>query len=189
MNQVRVWMTAVGLAALGLIYVAGTGSAGGEGSARAVVEKIAAAVKQGDMATAKKLAAAYAKKADGVEDVMEVFKPKNKGGIGFGKGATDGIEKALRAAARDGAKAKDAANYEEAAYVITAVGLITDAYAPNVKESAKKKRKNWEKASHDMNEAAEGMVKAAKSKAAADLKTAATRVNNACTACHADFRE
>jgi Cytochrome C' len=189
MNKVHMWMTVAVLAALGLAYVAGPTSAGGEDDPRGVVERIAAAVKKGDMDGAKKMAGAYAKKAESVEEVMDLFKTKKKGGIGFGNKPTDGIESKYREVARDGAKglSADASKYENMAYITVAIGLIAEAKVPE-KDAGKKLRKTWLQSSQDMQEGALALAKAAKSKTAADVKTAAARVNAACNACHSDFR-
>lgn len=190
MKKGRVWTAAATLtAALGLIYAAAPSAAGDNKALRGEVDKVAAAVKSGDMASAKKLAAAIGKKAESIEDVMDLFKPKNKGGFGFGPGATDGIEKKLRDLGRDGPKAKDVPYVEEAANRIVAISLIAEGYTGNVKETAKKKRKDWEKFSQDMHDAGMALAKAGMSKAPAEIKTASTKVNNSCNACHSIFRE
>jgi hypothetical protein len=189
MNKVRVWMAAGMVAAVvGLIYAAGTSKAGGNKEIVATVDKIADAIKSGDMDTAKKLAAA-AKKYD-LEDVMDLFKTVKKDGRGW-KGAkpTDGIEAKIREVARDGDKniAKNTAIYEEIGPVTAAIAMIAEAKAPE-KDSGKKLKKNWIQWSQDVQEGAVALAKAAKSKSAADTKTAMTKINNACNACHSDFR-
>jgi hypothetical protein len=189
MTNVRVWMAAAMVTAvIGLIYAAGPSSAGDNKEVVDAVDKIAAAIKSGDMDTAKKLAAG-AKKFD-LEDVMDLFKPVKKGGKGW-KGAkpTDGIELKIRELARDGEKsvAKNAAMLEEISYTTAAIALIADAKTPE-KDQGKKLRKNWQQWAQDVVDGTQGLAKAAKSKAAADVKTAATKMNNACNACHSDFR-
>jgi hypothetical protein len=190
MNKVRVWTAAAMLtAALGLIYAAGPGRAGDEKALRGAVLKIAAAVKKGDMEGAKKMAAVIGKKAENMEDVMDLLKPKNKGGLGFGPGPTDGIERKMLAIARDGPKAAEVPHVEDAAYVIVAISLIAEGHTGKVPETNKKKRKDWEKFSEDMKTAGMNLAKAGMTKAPASIRTAATKVNNSCSACHSIFRD
>jgi cytochrome c556 len=188
MKKVRVWTAAAALtAALGLIYSAQSGAAGDAGKdAAAAVEKIAAAIKSGDTSAAKTMAQA-ATKFD-LEDVMDVFKVKKKGGRGWKGGKpTDGIEAKIREVARDGDKSatKNAAIYEEIAPVISAVMMIAEA-KPQGGESGKKLKKNWLQFSHDAQQGAQALAKA---KAPAEVKTAMTKMNNACNLCHSDFRQ
>ncbi len=191
MKRVRVWTAAATLAALiGLIYAANSSSAGEENKAlKASVMKVAGAIKAGDMALAKKLATPIGKKAESMEDVMGLFGPKKSGGFGFGPGPTDGIDRKLREVMRDGAKAKDAPLFEDAAYKIAAVGLIAEGHTGNVKENAKKKRKDWERWSEDMVKGSFGLAKAAKTKSPAEIKTAVSKLYNNCTTCHGTFKE
>jgi hypothetical protein len=194
MKKVRVWMAAVLVAAaLGLIFTARPGSAAGDvdeaaiKAARAEVEKIAAAIKSGDMDGAKKMAAAT-KKHD-LENIMWAFKPKAKLGIGFGAGdkLTDGIEVKYREVARDGAKAKEVPLFEQMGYITQAVALVAEARTPD-KDKGKGTVKGWQTAVKDMMSGGQDLVKASKAKGAAESKVAATKVNNACNACHAEWR-
>jgi hypothetical protein len=189
MKKVRVWSAATMVAAaLGLIYASGPSIAGDKDVAGAV-KKIAALVKSGDMSAAKKMGADAAKKFD-LEDVMDLFKIKKKGGIGWtGCKDTDGIEAKIREVARDGDKnvAKNAAAYEEIASITAAITIIAEAKTPE-KDVGKKLRKNWLQWSQDVQQGAEALAKAAKGKAAIDAKNAMTKMNNACNACHSDFR-
>jgi len=190
MNKLHVWMTAAVLTAvLALAYAANPGAAGDGAEAKDVVAKIAAAIKAGDKDGARKMAEGYAKKAETVEDAMDLFKKKDKGGIGFGPGTPkelDGIEVKIREVARDAPKnfAKDAANFEALGYNAAAIGLIADVMTPK-KNSGKKTVKGWTTSVTDMQAAA---VELAKAKGAADVKSAATKLNNACIACHAEWR-
>jgi hypothetical protein len=174
-------------AALGLIYAAGPGTAGEDSKEiRDAVLKIAAKIKAGDMAGAKSMAAA-AKKYD-LEDVMSLFKPKKKGGLGWpGCKPTDGIELKIREVARDGdpGAAKHAAMYEYIGNVTAAIGLIAETN-PQGKDSGKKLRKNWLEWAGDVQK---GGQKLTKTSAPADAKATITKINNACNACHSDFRQ
>src|SRR4051812_11716744 len=94
------------VAVLGLIFLSAPTYAGGEADIKDTVKKIAEAIKKGDHDGAKKIAATSAKKIDEIHDVMHLFKPRNKKGLGVGEKAganpaKDGIEVALRDLARD----------------------------------------------------------------------------------------
>jgi hypothetical protein len=189
MKKVHVWMAAAAVAAmLGLIMVAGLGAQGGD-PVEVVVDKIATALKKGDKDGARKLAEAFAKKADSVEEAMDLFKKKDKGGIGFGSGPkeTDGIEVKIREVARDVPKnyAKDAKLYEAMGYNAAAIGLIAEVMTPK-KDIGQKTVKGWKTAIADQQEAAFALAKA---KSGGEVKTAATKLNNACIACHAEWRK
>src|SRR5262249_4010449 len=101
----KVWMglmAAVLAVGFGLAYAANSGAAGGD-DAGPIIDKIAAALKSGDKAGAKKMAEDYKKKAESVEDAMDMFKKKDKGGFGFAPGTPkelDGIEVKIREVAR-----------------------------------------------------------------------------------------
>jgi hypothetical protein len=184
MNQVRVWMAAVVVAAaIGLIFAAGPGTAGDAGPANGDVKKIADAVKAGKTADAKTMAVAANKKYAELEDVMTAFKTKKKGGLGWtGSKEGDGIELKIREVARDGGKT--AGFYEEIGNTIAAVGLIAEARTP-AKDKGKATVKGWKAANEEMLEGAAALAKA---KSAAELKAAATKINNACNACHSEWR-
>jgi hypothetical protein len=189
MKKLHLWMMGAMLAAvLGLVYAAGPGAAGDSAEVVATVKKIAAAIKKGDKEGARKMAETYAKKADSVEEVMDLFKRKDKGGLGFGAPPKekDGIELRIRDSARDVPSdfAKNAAKYEEMGYHTAAIGLIGEIMTPK-KDKGKSTVKGWKTANADMQEAALALAKA---KGAANVKSAATKLNNACIACHGEWR-
>jgi hypothetical protein len=190
MKKQHLWMAGAMLAAvLGLVYATGPGSAGDNADVIATVKKIAAAIKSGDKSGARTMAEAYAKKADSVEDVMDLFKKKDKGGMGFGAPPKekDGIEIRIRDVARDVPTdyAKNAAKYEEMGYNTAAIGLIGEIMTPK-KDKGKSTVKGWKTANADMQVAA---IALAKAKSAGDVKSAATKLNNACIACHGEWRQ
>jgi hypothetical protein len=191
MKKVHVWATTAALVALGLVYATGLGIAGGGDGVKGDVQKIAAAVKSGDMAGAKKMAAAVANKTEDLEDVMHLFATKKKGGIAWeGAKDPDGIELKIREVARDGPKnlSKEASQLQDMTNNTIAIGLVAEAWSPKIKDKGKQTRKAWDAYAADMLTAANGMSKALKGKGAAEVKSAATKLNNSCTACHADFR-
>ena len=92
-----------------LVCLSGPSYATGEKDLKVTVKKIADAIKKGDAAGAKKLATAAVKDKDLVDemsDIMHMFRPRNKGGMGVGEKAgtnpaKDGLEIALRDLGRD----------------------------------------------------------------------------------------
>jgi hypothetical protein len=198
MKKTRIWIMFSTLAAIvGLVYTAGSGTAGDEKEFKGKADELVDAVKKGDMDGARKIAAAIAKKAEakGVDreelGVMDLFKRKDKGGWGFGGGPkeTDGIELKVREVARDGPKdlSKFGNLYELMAHRATAIGIIAEAMAPK-KDEGTKKVKNWMQYTKDMQEGAESLAKAAKAKSAKDVKDAVSKMNAACNACHSEWR-
>lgn len=177
------------VAAAGLMLSIGT-HAYGEPSA-ADIKKIAEMIKKGDMAGAKKAAAAYAKKNNDVDDLMTAFKPAKKKGLGVADSDGQGIEQMLTKIGRDAPTAatagKMAKGFEDMGYDIAAIGLITEALAPE-KDSGKKTRKAWVEWAGGMTEAGIKLAEAGKAKGTADIKTQASKVNNNCNSCHSAFR-
>ena len=175
------------LAAAGLILVIGTTAVGQDADG---IRKIASLVKAGDMVIAKKEAAAYAKKHNDPEDLMTAFKDAKKKGLGVA-GGDIGIEKTLNKVGRDAPTAanmaKMAAGYEQMGYDIAAVGLITEALAP-AGNMVKKTRKDWLAWATGSVEAGLKVAEAAKKSSAADIKSAAAKVNSNCNSCHTTFR-
>jgi hypothetical protein len=192
MKQVRVLIAVATLAAIvGLVFTAGSG-AQPDAKNKEVIEKMVDAVAKGDLDTGRKLAKDLFKKNSDLEELaaMDLFKKKDKGGWGFGAGPkeTDGIEVKLREIARDGitpaSAKKDAKLYELMAQRIIAINLVAEAYTP-AKDKGMAKVKNWTQYAKDMQEGAQALAKA---KGAEEIKKAATKVNNACIACHSEWR-
>jgi hypothetical protein len=181
-------MFSIVLAAAGLMLAAGSAALGD--SDNASIRKIADMIKKGDMAGAKKAAADYAKKNPDVDFLMHAFKPTKKKGIGF-EGGDTGIEQKLVQVGRDAPTAssvdKSAAAYEQMGYDVAAVALITELLPPE-KDSGKKTRKAWVEWSQGMAESGMKMAEAGKAKSPADIKTAATKINQNCNSCHSTFR-
>ena len=188
MKMARIWSVSAGVLALaGMAFILGQADAGG-GKGDGVV-KIAAMLKKGDTAGAKAAAADYAKKNSDVEELMHLFKPAAKGGIGVG--GKDGIEQTLVKIGRDtptpAAMGKMADAYIEMGFNVAAVALVTQSLAPD-KDAGKKTRKDWTQWATDMNESGLKLAAAAKSKSGADTKAAASKINAACNSCHTVFR-
>lgn len=183
----------VGIASLAILGTTLGVTLAGGGDLKGGVAKIAALVQKGDKEGAKSAGAALAKKVESADELMELFKPRAKGGIGVGpKGAVtkDGIEQMILDLARDVATparlAKEAAAIEEMGYNITALSEVTH----GLKQSwtAKKTQKDWQKWSNEMAETGLKLAAAAKAKGGQELKTAAGKVRATCDGCHSIFR-
>ena len=198
MNRARGWLVGLGLLALGLVITLAGRSTGGEEKYKKSVLKIAAAIEKGNSAAAQAEAKALAKSLkdfDEIEDVMSVFKLREKNGIGVGTKPNaiipDGIELKLLAIGRDAPGQatvnKEAEALEKMSYVIAAVAEVAIARPPD-KDEGKKKKKDFIRWAKEMREAAPGLAAAAKSKSPAEIQKAAAKINNVCTSCHTTFK-
>jgi hypothetical protein len=197
-SKVRGWVAGVTFAAVcGLVYVSGPSRANeGEKELAGAVGKIAAAIQSGDSAGAKKLAEASAKKIDEVSDLMHLFRPRSKGGLGWGSkaskpDASDGLEKKIQEFTKTvpaaAAGQKDVNG--EAATWIAALAELTLAKTPAKDGPAGKTKKAWIGWSNDLRDAAAELSKASASGNPAAISKAANKVNNACVSCHSKFKE
>lgn len=136
-------------------------------------------------------AAKIKKKYEELNTVMHIYKPKDKGGIGYGK-AGEGIELKIIGMGKRVVPAatltKDKDELIKMANINIAMAAITKHYAPT-KTKGGKGKKDWESHCEDQRKAAEELIKAVKAGKAADVKTAANNLNNACNNCHTDFRD
>ncbi len=191
-SKIRMWVACATLAAvLGFVSFAGTSNAGGAKDLKGTVAKIGEMIQKGDNAGAAKSAAAIAKATEEVGDVMHLFRPRNKGGLGFGTKAIgnnpikDGIEVALRDIAREGANfAKQGDAIVTTGYWVAALADVTAAKAPT-KDVGKKTKKAWAQFSKEMRDAGLEFAKAN----GASAKAAAAKVNASCNNCHSIFKE
>jgi hypothetical protein len=192
-RQVWLWSVGIGMLALGgVVLLADRGGAGEPNKYKASVLKIADAFKKGDKAGAEKEAAALAKKVDSLDELMELFKKRDKNGLGVGPKpgvvTPDGIEIKLVTMGRDAPTAtalkKEAEALEEMGYAIAAMGAITKHKAPT-----KGKAKHWMDLCDEMVTSGLKLSAGAKAKSSGDLKTAASKVNNSCNSCHSEYRK
>jgi hypothetical protein len=175
---------------LSLLLLSEPGTAGGKDLKDSVL-KIAAAVKKGDTSDADKQAAALAKKVDDLADAMDLFKKRDKGGIGVGSKAgvavPDGIESKIQNLGKTAPSATtlktEGGALEEMGFAITALGMVT-----KNKPAAKAKGKDWTGWCDDIIDGGKKLSAAAKSQNAADLKTIADKINKSCNACHSTYR-
>lgn len=133
------------------------------------------------------------KKYEELNTIMYAYKPRGKGGIGFGTpNKNDSIEKKLQDmdAGRGIAAAalkKDKEELVKLARINIAIAEITSHYAP-AKAVKGKGAKEWAKYTKEQKEAAVELSKAVEEGSMAKVKTAAKKLNAACDACHGDFR-
>jgi soluble cytochrome b562 len=136
-------------------------------------------------------AAKIKKKYEELNTVMHIYKPRDKGGIGYGK-TGQGIELKIidlgkrKVAAASLDKEKD--ELVKMANINIAMAAIAKHYAP-AKPKGGKGKKDWEGHTDDMRKAAEELRKAAKDGKADQIKKAANDLNNSCNNCHTDFRD
>jgi hypothetical protein len=181
---------------LGLLCVlASPGSAGGENALAGKILKMADLIEKGDAAGAKTQAKALAKDTE-LDDVMNLFKPRKKKGIGVGDkpgvANPDGIEQKLIALGRDAPSGttltKEAKALQKMGYVMAAVAEFATAKAPE-KDMGKKKVKDWTMWATEMREGSVAFADAAKSNSPAEVHKAAVKLNGACNNCHSVFRD
>ena len=197
-TKVRMCVAGVMLAAVfGLTSMSGPSFGQGKKDVDVVVKEMADELKKGDKAKAKKLADDAAKNLDEISDMMHLFRPRNKGGLGVGRNplanpAKDGIEVMIRDLARDvpGGIAKQAAALEEMGYYIAAMGDLANAAVGKAPTGGgKKTKKAWTEMSEDMRVLGLAFAKASAAKGAQEIKTAAGKVNANCNKCHSIFKE
>ena len=196
-TKIRIWVAGFTLAAVaGLIGMSEASYVEGDKDLKSTVAKIADALKAGDKDLAKKLAVAAAKNIDEIGDVMHMFRPREKGGMGIGpktfgtNKAKDGIEITLRDLARDVPSnlAKQADAFEATGYYIAAIAELSTAKSWP-KDSGKKTKKAWNEYSEEMTNLGIAFAKAANGKGAQQIKTAAAKLNENCNRCHSIFKE
>ncbi len=196
MTKARIWIAGTIVTAMAsALLLSGISAAGDNKALKDSIDKIAAALQKGDKDGAKNQAEALAKKLEDVAEAMDLFKPRKKEGYGVGDkpGAVnpDGIEQMLLKVGRDAPAAgflnKESAAMEQMGYRIAAMGLIASAKGPP-KVGAKGTAKDWNGWSNETVAGGLAIAEAAKAKGGANVKTAATKLNNACNSCHTVFR-
>jgi hypothetical protein len=197
-TQVRLYAAMLLLAAMLLVVsVAGPTRAAGEKDMRPEVAKVADAFKAGKIDDAKAAAAKLSKVKEFEEtpDVMHLFRPRKKGGIGWGaqelaNPAEDSLEKKLQILAKGPVNAgKEAGPAEEAAYSLAAMAELVK-HKPTQKAMANAaNKKAWADWSDQMRDASLELAKAAAKKDGPGIGKAAAKVNSSCNNCHSKFKE
>jgi hypothetical protein len=153
--------------------------------------KIKAAGAAVDLLTQGKMKAADIQKAHDLEFVMYVFKPSSKGGLGKGDGFEVRIKDLASKKAPPLAKAALAAEADDLirlATVTKAIAEVNDFYTPTKKEKDKDP-KDWRIYTGEMKQSSMDLIDAVKGMDPDAVKKAATKLNNACSQCHAKFRD
>jgi hypothetical protein len=169
-TTVRLWIAGVAFtAALCLVYVASPAYALGDKDLQKTVKDIAAAFKKGNAEEATKMAVKSAKGIAEVADLMEMYRPVNKGGLGL----------------ENNLKKPTVKNAEELGNLAAAMAELTLAKTPEKDAGGGKTKAAWVEYTKQLRE---GSLELAKAKDAKAVKTAAEKVNNACAACHSKFK-
>jgi soluble cytochrome b562 len=199
MRTHKVLAAGAAVLALGIVFLA-AGQAADDKGPREDVDKLAgvAAKSPDDL---QKKADAFAKNLDSLEDVMNLFKkrtkdPKNPGGYGIGKVATnapdDGIEARIQNYGKKSPTGpqlkKDKDDLIEMVNRTKAIAAITIAKTPKKKEGDKDP-KDWKEYSEEMVKQADALGKAIEAADPKAVKDAASKLNGSCTNCHGKFRD
>jgi hypothetical protein len=195
MTDSRGWLAGglVVLAGLGLWLAEGPGRADDD-SIKQDVRKIADAFEKHDTAAAQQAAAALAKKPDAdVETLMNLFKPRSKGGLGVGDKPgvvkRDGIEIKLQDLDK---KAPSSAEVGQESAALTRAGYVAAAIAEAVRDKVpqehKAKLKEWQLYAKEMQKAGLAFAESARGKSPDTIHKAAKQLNDACIKCHDAFR-
>ncbi len=123
---------------------------------------------------------------------MYVFKPTNKGGVGFPpKGDADGIELKISNMSKAPLsprqlKAQRAALIK-VGYLSIAMSEVSMQYVPAAPKGGKG-AKEWKAYAADMKKASQALIAAVNKESPAAVKTSAFDLSNSCLGCHKDFR-
>jgi hypothetical protein len=135
------------------------------------------------------------KRYEELNDLMHVFKPKKRGGIGYGPDPNNGIEAQIQKMDRSREKEvsrvtlqKEKAELIKMAYINLAMARVVRAYAPDRPKGGKTK-KDWDDYADAQEKAARDLLKSVKAGDGKTARDAITRLNGACTSCHSDFRD
>lgn len=164
------------------------------------VKNIAELLKDGNASGAKRLAADAARSIrddDDIADLMDLFKHRHKGGLGWSStphptAGLDGLERMVFSFAKKVAPndLKKTTENEEAAYWIAALAELTAAAAPAYRGDMRRKvKKDW---FDQAGQQRDGAIELAKASAAGDadgMMKAAGKINGACLSCHAVYRD
>lgn len=163
---------------------------------RDIVMDIADEIKKGNAAKATALAKARSKDFEEICDVMNLYRLRPKGGMGWGSirrdfPVQDGLEMKLRILER-GVPAnflRDAENNQESAYWIAALAELTVVRDIEFRPMGKKTEADWkQKATHFRTEA-DNFGKAIAAGNVAGIQKGAAALTNACNQCHHVYRE
>ncbi len=172
------------------------GEGGPEKAVGAAFGKLADAVKSGDADAIKKTAAKVngMKELEDLPDLMHLFKPHKSGGLGWGSKrganpATDGLEKKIQEYSKN-VKANEASDpmNEEAGRLLVAMAAVIKVRGWPKDMGGGKTKKAWNDYADATRDAAEAFTKAAATKNANAIKSAADKLNSSCLNCHSKFK-
>ncbi len=197
MMQVRVWLAGVlFVAAFGVVSAASYSFVLGDTPEQAAVKMVADAVKSGKADVIKKAVADADKKFADPSELMHMYRPRNKAGMGWGPNAgknpaADGLEKKIQEFAKGVPPniANDVANNVEAGRWMTALAELTLAKVPAKNMGGGKTIKAWTDWSNELKETSVAFTKAAEAKNGANMAKAASKMNSLCINCHSKFKE
>lgn len=176
-SKLHRWLVASMIAAaLGLAYTSSPSQANQPNAIEKSIKEIAGEFAKGKEEAARKLAIACAKKIDDLPDLMEMFKPEKKGGLGI-EAKLKGLEKV--------ANAKIAA---EVSPLSAAMAEVILAKTPAKDGPQGKTKKLWMESADTLRTASLDLAKAAAKNDAKAIKAAAEKANNACITCHSKFK-
>jgi cytochrome c556 len=183
------WMTLTAAVVLGLGILSTSSNAADDDAkaARDGVMKVADMVAKGKMDDAKKAGAGVKSELEDVMNLMLPRKGEGKGGIGIGDkpGAItpDGIEKKLQDLEKNAPKPNEVKALEKTADIVLAICYATEGKVPKGKKPGPFKKYNA-----DFEKTAAAFRDAAKKGDAKGIQAAAKNLNNACVACHNDYK-
>ena len=131
-----------------------------------------------------------------LDELMHVFKFRDKGGLGVGETAgaitPDGIEAKLQGLQKKEADKADLAKNGKAYATIGEVSLIlaeiSEAHTPKDKKGEKDPKK-WKEFVEKMRMGSKDLITASNKSDAKGLKKAAKELNDSCIECHGIFRD
>ena len=135
--------------------------------------------------------AAIKKKNEELGTLMHIYKPRNKGGLGFGPVGTSGLESKIRELSKRklaaGALEKQTKELIRMSYVNIAMADVTKHYFAKPKNG--KGKKEWDEYLTAQKKAAQDLIAAVKAKDTTKIKEVANNLDSACNNCHSDFRD
>ncbi len=149
-----------------------------------------------DDAKVKTAVADIKKKYDDLNDLMKIYKPTAKKGLGWNPakpGKLDGIEQRIndlgtKKVLTKAQMAKEKELILRATYYNLALYEITKGFAPD-KIKGGKGPNDWKKHNDEIMEGSKEVIAAVKANDPVALKKAMGRIGGGCTECHADFRD
>lgn len=181
----RRWMGCAMLALAASVLIIGNEANSGKKS-KDSLDAIIEALRKGDGKAANALAAKAAREEEALEHVMESLERKAPAPL---RGS---IEKVIRNMSKEAFTPAELKKNGKAltimAYRIGAVAKVCQAAPPKVNKG-KKTKDRWLTYTEGVFAGSQDLLKAIKTSAAQDAKTAAVRINSNCNSCHSIWRD